>query len=184
MACKRKRRGKWVADWRDGGGNRRWRAFETKREAEDFLDQERPRSRQRVICTVEPLITVEDYAKRWLDLIQAVVKPGTYRRYEQLLNRHIIPRLGALPVRHIHKGMIKDFLTKKLCEQVKIQNPFLKIKNQKEKRLARNSVRNLHAILRAMLRAATDDGPIVVNPAEKLGRQLRLVTSRPHDRKR
>jgi hypothetical protein len=170
MACIRKRRGKWVVDWRDGGGNRRWRAFETKREAEDFLDQERPRTRQRVICTVEPLITVEDYGKRWLVLIQAIVKPGTYRRYEQLLNRHIVPSLGALPVRHIHKGVIKNFLTEKLSDLVKIQNPFLKVAHQKEKRLARNSVRNLHAILRAMLRSATDDGLIVVNPAEKLGR--------------
>jgi integrase len=131
-----------------------------------------------MIRSVEPLITVEDYAKRWLDLIQVVVKPGTYRRYEQLLKRHIIPSLGALPVRHVHKGVIKDFLTHKLSREVKIQNPFLKPTNQREKRLARNSVRNLHAILRAMLRAATDDGLIVVNPAEKLGRRLRLVTSK------
>lgn len=78
------------------------------------------------------MITVEDYGKRWLDLIQAVVKPGTYRRYEQLLNRHIIARLGALPVRHVHKGLIKDFLSEKLSEPVKIVNPFLKVGNQKE----------------------------------------------------
>jgi hypothetical protein len=106
---------------------------------------------------------------------QQITKKPTYR-YEQLLKRHIIPSLGAIPVRHVHKGVIKDFLTEKLSQEVKIQNPFLKPTNQREKRLARNSVRNLHAILRAMLRAATDDGLIVVNPAEKLGRQLRLVT--------
>jgi integrase-like protein len=76
-----------------------------------------------MIRSVEPLITVEDYAKQWLDLIQVVVKPGTYRRYEQLLKRHIIPSLGALPVRHVHKGVIKDFLTHKLSREVKIQNP-------------------------------------------------------------
>ena len=106
---------------------------------------------------------------------QQITKKPTYR-YEQLLKRHIIPSLGAIPLRHVHKGVIKDFLTEKLSQEVKIQNPFLKPTNQREKRLARNSVRNLHAILRAMLRAATDDGLIVVNPAEKLGRQLRLVT--------
>src|SRR5262249_29673056 len=127
---------------------------------------------------VEPSILVEEYAKRWLGLIQAVVKPGTYRRYAQLLNRHIVPSIGALPVRHLHKGVIKDFLTEKLSQPVKIQNPSLSEAYQKERQLARNSVRNLHAILRAMLRAAIDDGLLVINPAEKLGRQLRLVTSK------
>ena len=39
MACIRKRRGSWVADWRDGAGVRHWKAFDTKREAEDFLDR-------------------------------------------------------------------------------------------------------------------------------------------------
>ena len=44
--------------------------------------------------------------------------------------------------------------------------------------LARNTVRNIHAALRAMLRAAVDDGVLLSNPAEKLGRQLRLVASK------
>jgi integrase len=44
--------------------------------------------------------------------------------------------------------------------------------------LARNTVRNIHAILRAMLKAAVDDGVLLSNPAEKLGRQLRLVMSK------
>ncbi len=41
--------------------------------------------------------------------------------------------------------------------------------------LARNSVRIIHATLRAMLNAAVDDQVILANPAVKLGRQLRLV---------
>jgi len=83
-----------------------------------------------------------------------------------------------LPVRHLHKSTIKEFLAEKLTQPVKIQNPCISEAEQKEKQLARNSVRNLHAILRAMLRAAVDDGILLSNPAEKLGRQLRLVTSK------
>jgi integrase len=41
--------------------------------------------------------------------------------------------------------------------------------------LARDSVRIIHATLRAMLTAAADDGLIIANPADKLGRALRLV---------
>jgi len=93
-------------------------------------------------CAVEPSITIQEYAKRWLGLIEAVVKPGTYRRYEQLLNRHIVPSLGTIPVLHLHKGVIKDFLAEKLSQPGKIQNPSLAEADQKEKQLARNSVRN------------------------------------------
>jgi len=37
MACIRQRRGKWVLDYRDGAGRRRWETFETKGAAEDRL---------------------------------------------------------------------------------------------------------------------------------------------------
>ena len=41
--------------------------------------------------------------------------------------------------------------------------------------LARDSVRIIHATLRGLVNAAVDDGVIVANPADKLGRGLRLV---------
>jgi len=41
----------------------------------------------------------------------------------------------------------------------------------------RTPVRIMHATLQAMLKAAADDGVILSNPAEKLGRQLHLVAS-------
>ena len=176
MACIRKRRGKWVADWRDGGGVRHWMTFDTKREAEDRLDRERQQSRQRSGCAVPATITIEQYSVRWLRIIQSMIKPGTYKRYEQLLRLHINFSVGLTPVRHLHKGMIKEFLARKLTEVVKHQNPHIPEAERKEVHLARNTVRNIHATLRAMLRSAVDDGLILANPAEKFGRQLRLVT--------
>ena len=176
MACISKRRGKWVADWRDGGGHRHWKTFDTKREAEDCLDRERQQSRQRTGCVVPATITIEAYSTRWLGLIKSVVKTGTTKRYAQLLTLHINPSLGLIPIRQLHKGTIKDFLTRKLMETVKHHNPHVPEAKRKEVRLARNTVRNIHATLRALLRAAVDDGVILANPAEKFGRLLRLVT--------
>ena len=46
--------------------------------------------------------------------------------------------------------------------------------------LRRGSVRIIHAALRAMLYAAVDDGVIVANPAERLGRHLKLVPAPGH----
>jgi integrase len=37
MACVRKRRGKWVADYRDSAGKRHWETFDTRKEAEHVL---------------------------------------------------------------------------------------------------------------------------------------------------
>jgi len=46
--------------------------------------------------------------------------------------------------------------------------------------LSRNSVRIVHAVLRALLNAAVDDEVILANPAAKLGRSLRLAAVSSH----
>ncbi len=193
MACIRKRRGRWVCDWRDGAGIRRWRTFDTKKAAEDFLDQERPKTRQWSRPVVDPNITVAEYKARWLDLIKPVVKPRTVHRYDELLTLHVIPVLGETKLQRLHRGRIKEFLAAKLSELKPVrptktatvqpdrtkaltEEAQTEATTQKRETLARNTVRNIHAALRAMLRSAVDDGVLVVNPAEKLGRQLRLVT--------
>jgi integrase len=158
MACIRKRRGKWVVDYRDGGGVRRWRTFPTKREAEDHLAEIIPGSRQRRQTVVPVTITLDHYAERWLHLIASTVKPRTLTSYAGMLRLHLLPAFGAWRVQYLDKGTIKSLLADKLATG-----------------RSRNTVRILHATLRALLGAAVDDGVIPVNPAEKLGRHLRLV---------
>ncbi len=158
MACVRKRRGKWVVDFRDGAGVRRWITCRTKREAEDLLGKTIRESRQLTRPVVDPSITVDAYADRWLQLIEPNVKPRTLRSYRDTLRLHLRPAIGALKVRQLHKGRVKTLLADKLAAG-----------------LSKNSVRIIHATLRAMLNAALDDGVILTNPADKLGRQLRLV---------
>lgn len=161
MACIRKRRGQWVVDFRDGGGIRRWRTFGSKREAEDFLAKTIPEVRQRRRAVVPVTTTLAQYADRWLHLIGCTVKPRTLTSYAGMLRLHVLPVLGAWRVQYIDKGTIKNLLANKLAAG-----------------LSRNTVRILHAALRVLLAAAVDDGVIPLNPAEKLGRHLRLVTSK------
>lgn len=186
MACIRKRRGKWVVDFRDGAGVRHWKTCETKREAEDFLDQERPKTRQWNHLTVDSGVTVSQYGVRWLNIIKPTLKQGTHRLYGLILKVHILPLLGDVKVRQLHRGRIKGFLSLKLSElkpprpkaRPKVEPDNLIERQREPETLARNTVRNIYAVLRAMLRAAIDDGVLLSNPAEKLGRQLRLVTSK------
>src|SRR2546425_12011023 len=143
MACVRKRRGKWVVDYRDAAGVRRWVAWETRREAEDVRDSKRREARQATRPVVDPDITVAAYAERWLGLLAVSVKPRTLTMYRSYLNLHLLPVFGATKVRQLAKGRIKGFLAEKIST------------------LSRASVALMLAVLRGLLNAAVDDGVIV-----------------------
>src|SRR2546422_10698630 len=99
MACVRKRRGKWVVDYGDAAGVRRWVTCETRREAEDVRDSKRREARQATRPVVDPDITVIAYAERWLGLLAVGVKPRTLTMYRSYLNLHLLPVFGATKVR-------------------------------------------------------------------------------------
>jgi integrase len=164
MACVKKRtkhgQERYVVDWRDAQSRRRLRVFRTRREADEHLAQVLREARQPARPVVPTTITVEDYATGWLGIVAAQTKPRTHASYEQLLRVHILPPLGPARVRELHRGRIKALLATKL-----------------EAGLSRNTVRLVLATLRAMLQAAVDDGVLLANPALRLGRSLRLITS-------
>jgi len=60
-------------------------------------------------------------------------------------------------VRDLQRGRLKAFLARQLETH------------------SRNTVRLMHATLRVVLNAAVDDGLLVANPADKLGRALKLA---------
>lgn len=157
MACVRKRRGKWVVDYRDGAGKRRWVTCGTRRDAEAVLDEKRRESRQGTRPMVDPDITVDWYSKRWLEFVRATVKAATLASYSSMVRLHILPAFGATKVRHLQRGRIKAWLVQEITAGY-----------------ARETVRIMHATLRIILNAAIDDGIIVANPADKLARQLKL----------
>ncbi len=177
MACIRKRRGKYVVDYRDGAGIRRWVTCETRREAETVLLDKAREARQPTRPVVDPNITMSAYAERWLQEIAVTIKPKTQKSYGSAPRLHILPALGSTKVRMLQKGRIKSFLVERL-RQGKVRT-IAEGEVTKEVRLplARDSVRIIHATLRALLNAAVDDGVIIANPADKLGRTLRLVVN-------
>ena len=155
---KRAKKDVWVVDYRDGAGRRRLVTCRTRRAAEDVQAQKTLESRHGgPVSVVDTGITVRAYGRRWLSQVAVTVKPKTWRSYEQNLRLHILPALGAVPVARLRVGLLRSLLLDKLGEG-----------------LSRNSVRIIHATVRAMLSAAVDDGVIVANPAFGLGRKLKL----------
>ena len=63
MACVRKRRGKYVVDWRDGAGIRHWKSFDRKGEADAHRDKVAPQARQRLSPIVPGSSTAENYTE-------------------------------------------------------------------------------------------------------------------------
>ncbi len=165
-------RGKYAVDYRDGGGARHRPSFRTLREAREFMSEAFKEMRQPTQPACDPNITIEDYSKRWLSIVGATLKPSTLRSYELSIRRHLVPALGAMRVRLLVRGRIRALLTEKLTKP----QPSAK-KDKPAKMLSRSSVRIIHACLRAMLNAAVEDGIILANPADKLGRSLRLSTA-------
>jgi len=158
MACIRKRRGKYVVDYRDSSGRRRWITCSTKREADSQLAAKIRENRQLTRPAGDADITVSEYASRWIGTSVSSLKPRTIESYEQCLRLYILPRFGGVKIRKLHRGLIKEFLADKLSSG-----------------LAPNTVRIIHATFRAMLSEALEDEIIRSNPASRLGKKLRLT---------
>jgi integrase len=132
-----------------------------ERDADEFRDQVGSEARHRLVPTVPATITTQEYVDHWKRLIAHTVKPRTLARYAEIFTLHILPRFQKVRVRNLDRGQIKLFLTEKLSAGF-------------EKR----TVRNIQAVLRAMLNSAIEDGVIASNPAAKLGRVLKLTVSK------
>jgi len=77
-------------DHRDSAGIRRWVTSEIRRDAEAIHDEKRRESRQGMRPVVDPDISVEDYSKRWLGVVQATLKRATYESYSDMLRLHVL----------------------------------------------------------------------------------------------
>jgi len=153
MACVRRWRGAWCVDFRDGSGKRIIQRAESKQEAQERLAEI---MRGLKVGSYDPTLAktpLEEYAPKWLQIKQAEVKPSTLTSYEYALRVHILPDLGKHQLGKLTREAIKAFLGKK-----------------NESGLSRDTVRVLHATLRALLEEAVESGIVPVNVARRAGK--------------
>src|SRR5262245_31823479 len=101
MACIRKRRGKWVLDYRDAEKVRRWQTFNTKREAEEALPAALRESRQDR-PPVSPNTPLKEWADLWLKQRTPDLAPRTLKSYRELLDLYVLPTL--VPFRSVNSA--------------------------------------------------------------------------------
>jgi hypothetical protein len=105
----------------------------------------------------EPIITVADYADRWLaGLIRP--NPRTRQDYRDLLDRHVLPALGAHDIATVGREDIALWLRAQEGSATgRGKAPSLK------------SIANRHGVLSAMLGDAANEGLRAGNPAKGFG---------------
>src|SRR5215471_6594283 len=162
MACIRKRRGKYVVDYRDNLGVRRWITHDTRKDAEKELGKILNREKK----AVDEKATVKERAEQWLETeAKARLKPSTYAEYRRAFECHIFPRFGQARFCKVERRDVIRFIAE-----------------LKEQGLARATVKSIIAPLRAMYFDAIVEGEALANPAVKLGKYLPEQVDTKHAR--
>jgi integrase len=152
----RGRPNRWIVDYVDHLGKRRWITCRTKERADLALARVlmTPGTRSRV--SVDPDITLTDYMESWLKQVTVTRTVRTSEIYRDLATRHILPTLGRVKVRTLSTPVIRELLLSKLTT------------------LKRNSVRGIHGVLTGCLHRAVRDGLLTINPTVGLSKELNL----------
>jgi integrase len=151
---KRRDRDTWTVDFRDAGGIRRRLTVDSRAQAEALLADKVKESKEGPQLVVGEDLMLVDYAGRWLAMAATRLKARTVTSYRQLLDLHIVPTLGHLRMREVHRVHVKQLLA-----------------NKHESGLSRNTVRLVRAALSAMFAEAVDDGMVKANPAALASRR-------------
>jgi len=106
---------RWLCDYRDGGGTRRFRQFKTKKEAEAFQDKTGVDVRAGVHIADSASVTVAKAGELWLQQCRLnELEAGTVRNYKQHLNLHILPLIGGMTLSKLTKPEVESFKDKLL----------------------------------------------------------------------
>lgn len=110
-----------------------------------------------------------DYLLAWSQRVQRSLKPGTWRRYEQDVRLHLVPRLGGLRLDELQRRHIAALHT---ALRTRPRHP-----------MTDTGIHHVHACLRVALQAAVDDGLVAVNvaagyPAPRMTHKDKVILDR------
>ena len=151
----RAKRNVWVVDYRDGAGSPAHHRPDPGNRRGSPSDKIRE-SRQATPAAADREITLAAYAERWLAQVSVDLRGYTPTSYGETLDRYILPVLGRVKVRALHRGLLKDLLAQRRAQG-----------------LSKNTVRLIRAVLSVLLGDAVDDGIILMNPVLQMGRRRR-----------
>ncbi len=127
MACITKRRNRWVIDFYDQYGKRRWKTLKegaTKKQARDELrDIEDKVSKGTYISSRK----VPDFSKvsdSWLKMKKPNLRHSTYDQYNGHVENHLKPYFGNIKITRINYDSVESFISH--CYENKVTIPTLR----------------------------------------------------------
>jgi len=100
----------WLVDYTDGSGKRRAKFFQRKKDADAYHASVRVEVQQGIHTPPSRSITVAAAAADWLKYIEAEKRDAaTMVGYRILVNKHIIPRLGATKLSSLTHARVQKF---------------------------------------------------------------------------
>jgi integrase len=161
--------GPWFASLSLPGGRRKTISAPTKKEALAKLRQAQL-DLQAGRLAATPDQTVEQLLRSWLEhIVRPNRRPRTYESYRSMIERHILPTLGAITLRRLEPRQIQALYTKLLT------TPPPPAKGNRAMRptagpggLSPRTVRYAHTLLKAALAQAVAWGLLASNPAERV----------------
>jgi integrase len=112
MACVVKRRGKWVVDFRDQHGKRRWETYETRMQADTALAKRIGQVKGGEYRNPADLPTFETVANDWLNGRKDRA-PGTVDLETRQVRLHFVPAFGARRIDTITPVAVEQFRNEK-----------------------------------------------------------------------
>jgi integrase len=110
MATVAKRRGKWVVDFRDQHGKRRWETYDTRRQADDALAKRIGEVKGGSYRSAADLPTFATVAADWLAGERARnLAASTLEVYARQIEDHMLPAFGPLRIDHVTTKSVEDF---------------------------------------------------------------------------
>ena len=138
-----------------GKKRRKWHGgYRTKKEAERACAELVRDLRSGSYVEPNP-ITVGEYLTKWLANHRQNLKPSTVPSYEIAVEKHLIPRIGAMPLQKLAPHHL-DTMYGELRTNGHRQRPG---------GLSARSVRAIHGVMRRALNAAVKAGLLETNPA-------------------
>jgi integrase len=157
MACIRKRRGRWVVDFRDQHGRRHWDSFRTKKEAEDRYSERVQDVRGGTYINAATLPTFAEVAAGWLD-VKRDHPASTFNFWRTHVDLHLLPAFGDYRIDHVALARIEQFRNAK------------RDGTNGHGKLARSTINQLLQTLAAILEYAVSHGYLKSNPGRSVQR--------------
>lgn len=112
MACVRYRRGRWVIDFYDQDGKRRWHTMpkgSTRNEANEKCGELEKKIRQGTYTPVKALPSFATVADNWLASKEPNIRLSTYEQYKGHLENHLKPYFDGAKINHLNFESVEKF---------------------------------------------------------------------------